>query len=64
MKEKLEVKLTIRLTETQSKLLEEMAEAKKRKKTDLARVIIEEAIEEYKESKKKIEKFQRKDLIG
>ena len=64
MKEKLEVKLTIRLTETQSKLLEEMAETKKRKKTDLARVIIEEAIEEYKESKKKIEKFQRKDLIG
>lgn len=64
MKENLEKKLTIRLTNTQYSLIEEMAEAKKRKKTDLARVIIEEAIEEYIESKKKLEKFQKSNLIG
>lgn len=56
--------ITIRLEDEDAKTLEEMAIQKKRKRADLMRLIIQEAIEEYRESKEKIEKFQRKDLIG
>ena len=62
--EKLTYQITVRFTENQINIIDEMAQQKKRKRADLIRLIIEKEIEEYKNAKDIQNRYKKEDSAG